>query len=109
MQLPILITLIFIDRRHLPHFITGQLKVKNPVILGDMVGIGRTRNGDIACLQMPAQYYLSLGFTVTIGNRHDRFIVKIFRRMSSAAERIPRLHHNTVFTDVFLQSGIRQS
>ena len=49
MQLPILITLIFIDRRHLPHFITGQLKVKNPVILGDMVGIGRTRNGNITC------------------------------------------------------------
>ena len=40
MRPPILIALIFIDRRDLPHFIICQLKVKNTVILGDMVGIG---------------------------------------------------------------------
>ena len=43
---------------------------------------------------------------MTFCDRRDRFIVKIFRRMTSAAERIPRLHHNAVFTDIFLQSGV---
>ena len=88
---------------HSLHFRIGQLKVKDTDVFKDMVGILRTRNRDIACLQMSAEYYLCRCLTVRFSNIHDRIITKQVLRMTSAAERIPRFYHRTVFCNIFLK------
>lgn len=88
---------------HSLHFRIGQLKVKDTIILKDMVRILRTWNCDIACLQMPAKYDLRRGLTVSLCNIADRFITEQVLSMPSAAERIPRFYHRTVFGYILLK------
>ena len=47
-----LVTLKVID---LLHLLIGQGEVKDIIVFSDVLGIGRTRNGDNAALQVPAQ------------------------------------------------------
>ena len=52
---------------------------------------------------MPSEYYLCRCLAVCLCYIRDRFIAKQVLRMTSAAERIPRFYHRTVFGNIFLK------
>ena len=68
------------------------LQKKNLETIGaqnDVLFVGGAGDTDIACLQMPAEYYLCRCLAVCLCYIRDRFITKQVLRMTSAAERIP--------------------
>ena len=68
-----------------------------------MVRIRRTRDGDKACLQVPAENDLRRGFSVFAGQLRDYFIAEALGSMASPPERIPGFYDYAVLSDVFMK------
>ena len=90
-----------VECAYLSHFIGGQFKVEDIKIVFHMLRIGGAREYDIACLYMPAQYYLHVALAVLFSQSAENCFT--YQPLVAVTDGIPAFNGSAVLFNTLFQ------